>query len=243
MGQNRSEALRFEGLQYTDVDIADFETRLARIYKRGVHMVHVFDFGGLPDLMAEGLSDRMLMEHIDGQECEADPRHRGSECYWIGISSAGDFLGTAPSYTLIRDPMLRLCHRLIACSIAGRIQAPEKVLEFVCLGEEAGAMISGDATAGAHKAVKDALAVDEGAQAIPKPIQAPQPPPPPPLPPAAGKTMPQRSGRLKEDVHSLCQDIVSLRGLVERSMTNQGRLPNWMISCMMQLIEASEQTY
>ncbi|GKB57302.1 hypothetical protein Tco_0913488, partial [Tanacetum coccineum] len=47
--------------------------------------------------------------------------------HWIGISSARDFLGTAPSYTAIRDPILRLCHRLIACSIAGRSQAPEKV--------------------------------------------------------------------------------------------------------------------
>ncbi|GKB45777.1 hypothetical protein Tco_0896530 [Tanacetum coccineum] len=47
--------------------------------------------------------------------------------YWIGISSAGDFLGTSPSYTAIWDPILRLCHRLIACSIAGRSQAPEKV--------------------------------------------------------------------------------------------------------------------
>ncbi|GKF40994.1 hypothetical protein Tco_0124336, partial [Tanacetum coccineum] len=27
--------------------------------------------------------------------------------YWIGISSAGDFLGTAPSYNMIRDPILR----------------------------------------------------------------------------------------------------------------------------------------
>ncbi|GJZ35034.1 hypothetical protein Tco_0580851 [Tanacetum coccineum] len=45
----------------------------------------------------------------------------------MGISSARDFLGTTPSYTLIRDPILRLCHRLIACSIAGRSQAPEKV--------------------------------------------------------------------------------------------------------------------
>ncbi|GJS75360.1 hypothetical protein Tco_0725241 [Tanacetum coccineum] len=43
------------------------------------------------------------------------------------ISSARDFLGTTPSYTLIRDPMLRLCHRLIAYNIAGRSQAPEKV--------------------------------------------------------------------------------------------------------------------
>ncbi|GKE92252.1 hypothetical protein Tco_1573347 [Tanacetum coccineum] len=49
--------------------------------------------------------------------------------YWIGISFAGDFLGTSPSYTFIRDPMLRLCHRLIACSIVGRSQAPEKVTE------------------------------------------------------------------------------------------------------------------
>ncbi|GJZ39954.1 hypothetical protein Tco_0586517 [Tanacetum coccineum] len=45
----------------------------------------------------------------------------------MGISSAGDFLGTAPSYTLTRDPILRLCHWLIVCSIAGRSQAPEKV--------------------------------------------------------------------------------------------------------------------
>nr|GEU75858.1 copia protein [Tanacetum cinerariifolium] len=46
------------------------------------------------------------------------------------ISSAGDFLGTAPSYTFIRDPMTRLCHRLIACSIAGRSHAPEKDKEM-----------------------------------------------------------------------------------------------------------------
>ncbi|GJY60645.1 retrovirus-related pol polyprotein from transposon opus [Tanacetum coccineum] len=45
----------------------------------------------------------------------------------FGISSARDFLGTTPFYTTIRDPILRLCHRLIAYSIAGRSQAPEKV--------------------------------------------------------------------------------------------------------------------
>ncbi|GKE32321.1 hypothetical protein Tco_1451643, partial [Tanacetum coccineum] len=43
------------------------------------------------------------------------------------------------------------------------------------------------ATTGSPKAAKDALVVDEGAQADPTPIQAPQPPPPPP---AAGRTMP-----------------------------------------------------
>ncbi|GKD05451.1 hypothetical protein Tco_0124613, partial [Tanacetum coccineum] len=59
----RHQYLRYEGLQYTEADIADFESRLAMIYRREVHRVQVFDFGGLPDLMAEGLSARMLMEH------------------------------------------------------------------------------------------------------------------------------------------------------------------------------------
>ncbi|GKE94687.1 hypothetical protein Tco_1579542 [Tanacetum coccineum] len=62
-----------------------------------------------------------------GRERQTDPRQGDLRDYWMGISSAGDFLGTAPSYTLTRDLILRLCHRLIACSIVVRSQAPEKV--------------------------------------------------------------------------------------------------------------------
>ncbi|GKA36880.1 hypothetical protein Tco_0723445 [Tanacetum coccineum] len=47
--------------------------------------------------------------------------------YWRSISTDGDFLGPPLSYTLIRDPMLRLCHKMMAHSIAGRSQAPKKV--------------------------------------------------------------------------------------------------------------------
>nr|GEY76486.1 hypothetical protein [Tanacetum cinerariifolium] len=47
--------------------------------------------------------------------------------YWIEISSDMDFLGPAPSYVYIRDPVRRLCHMMISCSIFGRGQAPEKV--------------------------------------------------------------------------------------------------------------------
>ncbi|GJZ58533.1 hypothetical protein Tco_0614027 [Tanacetum coccineum] len=43
------------------------------------------------------------------------------------ISSDRDLLGPAPSYVLIRDPVRRLCHRMIAYSISGKGQAPEKV--------------------------------------------------------------------------------------------------------------------
>ncbi|GKB19051.1 hypothetical protein Tco_0852974 [Tanacetum coccineum] len=126
----RHQYLRYEGLQYTDADIADFETKLARIYKREIHRVQVINFGGLPDLMAEGLSTRMLMEYKDAQGQSMFTNRawrrlfdiRGPLVYELIL----EFFRTSPSYTFIRDPMLRLCHRLIACSIAGRSQAPKK---------------------------------------------------------------------------------------------------------------------
>ncbi|GJT55871.1 hypothetical protein Tco_0990925, partial [Tanacetum coccineum] len=78
-----------------------------------------------------------------------------------------------------------------------------------------------DAAAGAPTVAEDAPAVDEGDQAIPALVQAPQQPPPPPHP--AARTVPQRLGRLEEDVKGLRRDVGSLRGLVERLMTDQGR--------------------
>ncbi|GKA51694.1 hypothetical protein Tco_0744890 [Tanacetum coccineum] len=176
--------LRCEGLEYPDTDIVDFEGRLARIHIREVHRVLVFDFGGLLDLMAQGLTARMTMEHHDeagvsvftsrdwrrmfdirgplvhklileffstfrfGQAILDLDTLRTLQFQLGGarrcmswrqfilalrlhteeeMQTAGDFLGTTPSYTAIRDPILRLCHRLISCSIFGRSQAPEKV--------------------------------------------------------------------------------------------------------------------
>ncbi|GJZ22911.1 hypothetical protein Tco_0559950 [Tanacetum coccineum] len=43
-----------------------------------------------------------------------------------GIASDGDFLEMVPSYTSIRNPLRRLCHRLIAVSIFDRRQSPDK---------------------------------------------------------------------------------------------------------------------
>ncbi|GJR08974.1 hypothetical protein Tco_0791626 [Tanacetum coccineum] len=62
-----------------------------------------------------------------GWERQTNPRQEGLRDYWMRISYNGDFLGTTPFYIVIRDPILRLCHRLIACSIARRSQAPDKV--------------------------------------------------------------------------------------------------------------------
>ncbi|GJY76312.1 hypothetical protein Tco_0481428 [Tanacetum coccineum] len=134
--------------------------------------------------------------------------------YWVEISSGKDFLRGVPSYTYIRDPVRRLCHRLISYSISKRGQAPEKHAEgrksrarlsrghFIGRLAHHFGLVSDDGlrglsvvassrlerqhviAAGAPGAAKDAPAVDEGVQADPAPMQAPQQPPPPP--PAAG---------------------------------------------------------
>ncbi|GJR73589.1 hypothetical protein Tco_0085954 [Tanacetum coccineum] len=65
------------------------------------------------------------------------------------------------------------------------------------------------AVAGAPRATKDAPVVNEGVQANPTPMQALQQPPPSPL--IAGRTMPQRLGRIEEEVQGLRQDVRSLR--------------------------------
>ncbi|GKC59698.1 hypothetical protein Tco_1087296 [Tanacetum coccineum] len=225
----RHQYLRYEGLQYTDADILDFESRLTRIYRREVHRVHVFDFGGLPDLMAEGLSARMLMEHRDAQGQSVFTSRAWRRLFDIRgplvhelileffstfrISYARDFLGTTPSYTAIRDPILRLCHRLISCSVAGRSQAPEKVtvtdlfylrridvssvnvpyllarsmLTFfdIWAWVALGPERQPDAAVGALRVAQDAPAVDKG-----------------------------RLGRLEEEVLGLRRDAGSLRRLV-----------------------------
>nr|GEV86213.1 hypothetical protein [Tanacetum cinerariifolium]GEW06051.1 hypothetical protein [Tanacetum cinerariifolium] len=207
-----------------DVDYA----RMLRRPRREIHKVQVFDFGGLPDLMAEGLSARMLMEHRDAQgqsmftsrawrrlfdirgplvhelilkffctfrfgedvlDLDAPEALQfklgGTKSarrilgkgdirdYWIGISSAGDYLGTVPSYTFIMDPMLRLW-------LGQRPLFVGLILEIVCFREEAGAIISGgparkDEDVGG--AVEEALVAPRGGD---EDEDMPQDVPPPP---------------------------------------------------------------
>nr|GEV60869.1 hypothetical protein [Tanacetum cinerariifolium] len=65
-----------------------------------------------------------------------------------------------------------------------------------------------DAVAGAPGAAEDALVVDEGVQAIPASVQAPQPPP-------AARTMPQRMARLEEDVHKIRGALAEQRKMID----------------------------
>ncbi|GJY10344.1 hypothetical protein Tco_0378529 [Tanacetum coccineum] len=277
--------LMYEGLEYSDADITDFDARLARIHRREVHRVPVFNFGGLPDFMAEGLTTRMLMEHRDDQGVSARqiPDKGDQRDYWIGISSAGYFLGTAQSYTVIWDPILRLCHRLIACSIAGRT----RYLRLFAAGRKSEAHISGGqfmarlaehfglltaeilggltviapklliidmaellrmllllarvTTAGAPGVAQDASIIDEGGQAIPAPILAPQKPPlPPPVP---ARTMPQRMSRLEEDVYEIRGALIEQREVIDAMARDFSRFSTWVTTGLGRMIDRVGVTY
>ncbi|GJX24684.1 hypothetical protein Tco_0230980 [Tanacetum coccineum] len=98
----------------------------------GLHTGEEMEFPGFARYWSE--SERMIPGKGDLHD------------YWRSISTGGDFLGLPPSYTLIRDSVLRLFHRMMAHSIVGRSQAPEKVtvtdLRFAA-GRKSGAHISG----------------------------------------------------------------------------------------------------
>ncbi|GJR54682.1 zf-CCHC domain-containing protein, partial [Tanacetum coccineum] len=59
--------LRYEGLEYTDADIMDFERRLERIYDRQVHKVQALNFDTLTGEIRGALADMLRMEHTNAQ--------------------------------------------------------------------------------------------------------------------------------------------------------------------------------
>ncbi|GKF32495.1 hypothetical protein Tco_0102293, partial [Tanacetum coccineum] len=63
--EQRYPFFRYQGLEYINADIVDFEERLERIHDRDMHRVQVVDFQGMPQLMRDVLDARMLMEHRD----------------------------------------------------------------------------------------------------------------------------------------------------------------------------------
>ncbi|GJY49785.1 hypothetical protein Tco_0439741 [Tanacetum coccineum] len=240
------------------------------------HQVQVFDFVGLPDLMAEGLSAMMLMEHRDAQgqsvrcmswrefilalglytaeemltvgfgaywaeSARQIPDKGDLRDYWIGISSAGDFLDTTLSYTTIRDPILRLCHRLIYCSIAGRSQAPEKGLTVIALELPIIDMAE-------LVRLQIYMEVDDtwdwvalGPERQPDAMVPQQPPPPPP--PAATRTLPQRIARLEEDVHEIHGALAEQREVIGAMARDFSRFTVWAADGIAQLLDSTRVTY
>ncbi|GJZ02695.1 hypothetical protein Tco_0520656 [Tanacetum coccineum] len=227
--EQRHRFLRYEGLEYTDSDIAAFKLRMVmeHRYEAGVVVFTSQAWGRLFSTRGP-LVWELILEFLStlrfGEFILALALHTEEEMGSLGFA---------------RDPILRLCHRMMAHSIAGRSQAPEKTgahisggqfvaqlakhfglltaeivggltvialkLQIIDMAElvrlqicmqvydtwawvAMGPQRQPDAVAGAPKVAQDALIVDEGGQAIPAPVQAPQQPPL--SPPAPARTMP-----------------------------------------------------
>ncbi|GKE11629.1 hypothetical protein Tco_1415180 [Tanacetum coccineum] len=135
--KQRNPFLRYQGLEYTDVDIVDFEERLERIYSREIHKVQVVDFQGMSELMRDGLFAMMAMEHRDDTGVVL---RFGEVLLDLDAPDTIQFqLGRARRCLSWRQFILALgLHtreemespgfaRMMAHSIAGRSQAPKKV--------------------------------------------------------------------------------------------------------------------
>ncbi|GKE10527.1 hypothetical protein Tco_1414078 [Tanacetum coccineum] len=259
--EQRNPFLRYQGLEYTDADIADFEEWLEMIYIREIHRVHVVDFQGMPELMRDSLFARMVM------------KHRNDVGVVVFTSRAWERLFDTRG-PLVRELILKFLSTLRFREVLLDLDAPSTIqfqleilrgltvitpeLLIIDMGELVRLQISlelddtctwvamgperqPDAAASTLAVAEDAPAVDEGGQAVPAPVQAPQQPPPPPH--VDARTMPQRLGRLEEEVQGLHRDVGTLRGLVDKSMIDQGIFSTWMISCMEQLMDDSGLTY
>nr|GEX66602.1 hypothetical protein [Tanacetum cinerariifolium] len=175
-----------------------------------------FLFGGLTELMDEGLrgiglhtAEEIKLIGFDVYWAESTrqiPNKGDLSAYWIGISSAKDFLGTTPSYTSIRDLMLRDAHVADkgASTIPVPVQAPQLPYPTARLARTMAQRMGSDMALPPrdkrHQYLRDAHVADKGASTIPVPKQAPQLP----YPTARlARTMAQRLVRVEEDVFEI----------------------------------------
>ncbi|GJY89472.1 hypothetical protein Tco_0504668 [Tanacetum coccineum] len=161
----RHEWLRFDTQGYTEEEQLDFETRLDEIEDGDLDM-----------------TKRLRMQHKGDDGEEAGLRVTASKAelvdYWTRISSGGDFMCLTPSYTLIREPLRRLCHKLIAFTVSSKGQESEKVtttdLLFLRSIDEGMMGVTGGAAQVDPKVPQDAPTGREDVQDDPAPQQASQ---------------------------------------------------------------------
>ncbi|GJR08657.1 putative reverse transcriptase domain-containing protein [Tanacetum coccineum] len=153
--------------------MAPLPPRDQRHIRSAIYLVHILDFKGLTPDMRHDLAKRIRMVYTgdDGQEDRGPNGVRclhtaeemaedgfgaywlGSERlipnkgdlsdYWVVISYGREFFRGAPSYTYIRDPVWRLCHRLISYNISIKGHAPEKYMFRHTEGRKSGAWLLG----------------------------------------------------------------------------------------------------
>ncbi|GKB54669.1 hypothetical protein Tco_0905422, partial [Tanacetum coccineum] len=128
---------------------------------------------------------------------------------------------------------------LIACSIAGRIQAPEKVTVtdlFYLRGMDVDShfgLLAADILGGLTVIAPELSIID---MADPAPVQAPPPP-------AAARTIPQRMVRLEEDVHEIRGTLAKQREVISTMARDFSRYCTWTTTSLARMMDMTGMTY
>ncbi|GKE42461.1 hypothetical protein Tco_1469745, partial [Tanacetum coccineum] len=243
--------LRYQAARYTKDIVHNYERRLEAIWGRSVNRVHILDFEDLTPKMRQDLAVRLRMVYVgdDGNRHLMSDTKMGLDvasmlCFQLGgvrrsmtcrqfILALGlhtEFLRATPSYVHIRDPVRRLCHRMLACTISGQGQGPEKVTEVDLFylrtmdrgtanvpyllaqylfkhaeGRKTGARLFGGHFIG-RLTNYFGLVSDEGLRGL------------------------TRIERIKEEMRELRQSFTGLRGVIESSIIEQAKVSTLMIS-------------
>ncbi|GJT91337.1 hypothetical protein Tco_1080182 [Tanacetum coccineum] len=232
----------YEGLEYSNTDITNFEARLARIHRREVHRVQgvslftsqawrrLFYIRGplVNELILEFYSTfRFVQAILDLDTPETLQFQLG------GAKRRMDVESVNVPYLLAR--YLRFLDyedlgglTVIAPELPIIDMAEQMRLQICVQFDDTWAWVAmgperqPDAVAGTPAVAKDAPAVDEGNQAVLVPVQAPQQPPPPPPASYQGPIYLRRFGRLEEGICrryiEMCSRRLSARSLGQRSI-------------------------
>ncbi|GJX32152.1 hypothetical protein Tco_0242007, partial [Tanacetum coccineum] len=126
---NRVHILDFEGLTLDmRQDLAD---RMRMVYtgedRQEEFILEFFSTCRIGDEMGLDVAGTLCFQFGGARRMRVIPDKEDLSDYLVDISPGREFLRGAPLYTYIRDPVRRLCHRLISDNISRRGQAPEKV--------------------------------------------------------------------------------------------------------------------
>ncbi|GJS35302.1 hypothetical protein Tco_0533684 [Tanacetum coccineum] len=165
--------------------------------------------------------------------------------YWTRISFEGDFLGPPPLYILIREPLRRLCHRLIDFTIYDNGQSLKKVtttdLFFLCNMDE-GTVVNVPYLL-AQYLFRHAWGRNTGAQMSDGHFIAHL---------GGGAQIDDHEGpviildriqRVEEEVQQMSESLSEQHVMIEGLMSKHARYSSWMVDWMTELMEIRGMRY
>ncbi|GJS50086.1 hypothetical protein Tco_0600207 [Tanacetum coccineum] len=264
--EQRYPFLRYQGLEYIDEDIADFEERMVMKHRDDAVVVvftsrawgRLFDTWGplVRELILEFFSTLRFGEVL--LDLDAPGLDVGSvNIPYLLARYLRRFVAGRKSGAHISGGQFvaRLAEHfgLLTAKILGGLTVIAPELPIIDMGELVRLQIymevddtwawvamgperQPDAATGAPRVAQDAPIVDEGGQDDPAPIHAPPPP-------TAARTMPQRMARLDEDVHKIYGALTEQREVIDTMARDFSRFSTWTVTRLTRMMDLAEVTY